>query len=59
MKVADRVGQVAKARGVPRARVALAWLLAKPMITAPIFGATKLHHLDDVARFDQRATLRR
>jgi aryl-alcohol dehydrogenase-like predicted oxidoreductase len=27
--------------------VALAWLLAKPVITAPIVGATKLHHLDD------------
>ena len=47
MKVADRVGTIAKARGVPRAQIALAWLLAKPMITAPIVGATKLHHLDD------------
>jgi 1-deoxyxylulose-5-phosphate synthase len=47
MKVADRVGEVAKARGIPRAQVALAWLLAKPMITAPIVGATKLNHLDD------------
>ena len=46
-KVADRVGEVAKARGIPRAQVALAWLLAKPMITAPIVGAIKLHHLDD------------
>jgi aryl-alcohol dehydrogenase-like predicted oxidoreductase len=46
-KVADRVGEVAKARGGPRAQIALAWLLAKPMITAPIVGATKLHHLDD------------
>jgi aryl-alcohol dehydrogenase-like predicted oxidoreductase len=46
-KVADRVGEVATARGVPRARIALAWLLAKPAITAPIVGATKLHHLDD------------
>jgi aryl-alcohol dehydrogenase-like predicted oxidoreductase len=46
-KVADRVGEVAKARGVPRARIALAWLLAKPVITAPIVGATKLSHLDD------------
>jgi 1-deoxyxylulose-5-phosphate synthase len=46
-KVADRVGAVAKERGVPRAQIALAWLLAKPMITAPIVGATKLHHLDD------------
>jgi 1-deoxyxylulose-5-phosphate synthase len=46
-KVVDRVAEVAKARGIPRARVALAWLLAKPVITAPIVGATKLHHLDD------------
>jgi aryl-alcohol dehydrogenase-like predicted oxidoreductase len=46
-KVADRVGEVAKARGVARAQIALAWLLAKPVITAPIVGATKLYHLDD------------
>jgi aryl-alcohol dehydrogenase-like predicted oxidoreductase len=46
-KVADRVGEVAKARGVPRAQIALAWLLAKPVITAPIVGATKLNQLDD------------
>ena len=46
-KVADRVAAVAAARGVSRAQVALAWLLAKPVITAPIVGATKLHHLDD------------
>ena len=45
--VVDRVGQVADARGVPRARVALAWLLAKPVVTAPIVGATQPHHLDD------------
>jgi aryl-alcohol dehydrogenase-like predicted oxidoreductase len=46
-KVADRVGEVAKARAVSRAQIALAWLLSKPVITAPIVGATKLHHLDD------------
>ena len=46
-KVADRVAEVARARGVSRAQIALAWLLAKPVITAPIVGATKLHHLDD------------
>ena len=46
-KVVDRVTQVAATRGIPRAQVALAWLLAKPVITAPIVGATKLHHLDD------------
>ena len=46
-KVIDRVAQVAAARGIPRAQVALAWLLAKPIVTAPIVGATKLEHLDD------------
>ncbi|MBO0738403.1 MAG: aldo/keto reductase [Alphaproteobacteria bacterium] len=46
-KVADRVAGVAAARGISRAQVALAWLLSKPVITAPIVGATKLHHLDD------------
>jgi len=46
-KIVDRVAQVAAARGIPRAQVALAWLLAKPVITAPIVGATKLRHLDD------------
>src|ERR1700726_4360011 len=46
-KVVDRVAEVATARGVPRAQVAIAWLLAKPVITAPIVGATKLHHLDE------------
>jgi aryl-alcohol dehydrogenase-like predicted oxidoreductase len=45
-KVIDHVDQLAKPRGVPRAHVALAWLLAKPTITAPIVGATKPHHLD-------------
>jgi 1-deoxyxylulose-5-phosphate synthase len=46
-KVVNRVAEVAAARGIPRAQVALAWLLSKPVITAPIVGATKLHHLDD------------
>src|ERR1700726_3673291 len=46
-KVVDRVAAIAAARGIPRAQVALAWLLAKPVITAPIVGATKLQHLDD------------
>ena len=45
--VAVRVAEIAAARGVSRAQVALAWLLAKPVITAPIVGATKLQHLDD------------
>ena len=46
-KVVDRVATVAAARDISRAQVALAWLLSKPAITAPIVGATKLRHLDD------------
>ena len=46
-RVVDRVAEVAAARGIARAQVALAWLLSKPVITAPIVGATKLHHLED------------
>jgi aryl-alcohol dehydrogenase-like predicted oxidoreductase len=38
---------VAGDRGVPAAQVALAWLLQKPGVTAPIVGATKLNHLTD------------
>jgi 1-deoxyxylulose-5-phosphate synthase len=45
--VMDRVGQFAERRGVSRAQVALAWMLGKPGITAPIVGATKPHHLPD------------
>ncbi len=46
-KVIDRLGEVAEKRGLPRAQLALAWLLAKPGVTAPIVGATKPHHLED------------
>src|SRR4030081_3312775 len=46
-KVVERVAAVALARGISRAQVALAWLLAKPVITAPIVGATRLHYLDE------------
>ena len=46
-KVVEAVARVAAARGVPRAQVALAWVLARPVVTAPIVGATKLQHLDD------------
>jgi aryl-alcohol dehydrogenase-like predicted oxidoreductase len=45
--VIDRLGEVAAARGVSAAQVALAWLLHKPGVTAPIVGATKLEHLED------------
>jgi aryl-alcohol dehydrogenase-like predicted oxidoreductase len=47
LKIAQRVNDVAEARGLPMAQVALAWMLSKPVITAPIIGATKPHHLDD------------
>jgi 1-deoxyxylulose-5-phosphate synthase len=46
-RVIDAVGAVAEARGASRAAVALAWLLSKPGITAPIIGASKPHHLKD------------
>jgi aryl-alcohol dehydrogenase-like predicted oxidoreductase len=46
-RVADRLAEVAERRGIPRAQIALAWLLSKPVITAPIVGATKPHHLED------------
>jgi 1-deoxyxylulose-5-phosphate synthase len=45
--IVEEVARIAAARAVPRAQVALAWLLAKPVITAPIIGATKPHHLAD------------
>jgi 1-deoxyxylulose-5-phosphate synthase len=45
--VVDRVVEAAGERGVPPAQVALAWLLHKPGVTAPIVGATKLEHLED------------
>jgi len=45
--VVERVAEVARTRGLPRAQVALAWLLQKPVVTAPIIGASKPHHLDD------------
>jgi 1-deoxyxylulose-5-phosphate synthase len=48
-KVVDRVSKVSEQRGVSRAQVALAWMLSKPGISAPIVGATKTHHLSDAA----------
>jgi 1-deoxyxylulose-5-phosphate synthase len=45
--VVDKVAEVATRRGVPRAQVALAWLLAQPAVTAPIVGVTKPQHLAD------------
>src|SRR4051812_11721138 len=46
-QVVEAVTAVAAARGVPRAQIALAWVLAQPVVTAPIVGATKLAQLDD------------
>jgi aryl-alcohol dehydrogenase (NADP+) len=45
--VVDRVGEIAKQRGVPHAQVALAWILHQPGVTAPIIGASKSKHIDD------------
>ena len=45
--IVERVAEIAGQRGVSRAQVALAWVLAKPVVTAPIVGVTKEHHLDD------------
>ena len=45
--VVDLVNDIAKARGVPPAQVAMAWVLRQPAIASPIVGATKPHHLED------------
>jgi aryl-alcohol dehydrogenase-like predicted oxidoreductase len=52
-EVVDRVVEVASARGVAPAQVALAWLLHRPGVTAPIVGATKDQHLDDALAAEQ------
>lgn len=48
-QVVEAVAQVAAARGVPRAQVALAWVAQQAGVTAPIIGASKPQHLDDAA----------
>jgi 1-deoxyxylulose-5-phosphate synthase len=56
-KVHAALTEVAARRGVPLAQVALAWVLQKPVVTAPIVGATKMQHLDDaVAALSLRLT---
>ena len=53
LEVADRVIETARQRGLPPARIALAWLLSRPGVTAPIVGASRMEHLDDaVASLD-------
>ena len=55
--VVEAVAAVAGARGVPMAQVALAWVMSRSVVTAPIVGATKAQHLTDaVAAFDLRLT---
>ena len=46
-RVVDRLEEISKARGIPPAQIALAWLLHKPGLAAPIVGASKPGHLDD------------
>ena len=46
-QVAGVVAEIAEERGVPRAQVALAWVLSRPAVTAPVIGATKPRHLED------------
>ncbi|WP_411344764.1 aldo/keto reductase [Paenibacillus sp. WLX1005] len=48
-QIVERVAEIANERGVPRAQIALAWVIQKNPVTAPIIGATKLHHLEDAA----------
>ena len=56
-EVVEAVASVAKQRSVPMAQVALAWVLAKPAVTAPIVGASKAGHLDDaIAALDINLT---
>ncbi len=51
--VVDRVTEVAQARGVPQAQVALAWVLHKKGVTAPIVGSTKVGHIEDALAAEQ------
>jgi 1-deoxyxylulose-5-phosphate synthase len=55
--VVDRVTEIAKKRGVTNAQVALAWVLAKPGVSSPIIGASKMSHLDQaIAALDVKLT---
>jgi 1-deoxyxylulose-5-phosphate synthase len=55
--IVDAVQKIAEARGIPMAQVALAWVLKNPVVTAPIVGPTKPHHLSDaVAALDVHLT---
>ena len=55
--IVERVGELARERNIPRAQIALAWVLSKPFVTSPIIGATKDHHIDDaVAALEVKLT---
>ncbi|MBI6160806.1 aldo/keto reductase [Serratia liquefaciens] len=55
--IAERVASIAQERGVSRAQIALAWLLSKPVVSAPIIGASRNEHLEDaVAAVDLELT---
>ncbi|MDQ0496899.1 aldo/keto reductase [Paenibacillus brasilensis] len=49
-KVVEIVGEIATEHNVPPAQIALAWVMQKSAVTAPIIGVTKLHHLDDAVK---------
>jgi 1-deoxyxylulose-5-phosphate synthase len=54
----ERVSELAESCGIPMAQVALAWMLSKPVVSAPIIGATKPHHLEDaIAAISVQLTL--
>ncbi|GAA4605870.1 aldo/keto reductase [Actinoallomurus liliacearum] len=56
-EIVEAVTEIAEARGVPRAQVALAWVLSKPFVTAPIVGMGRDRHLDDaLAALELRLT---
>jgi aryl-alcohol dehydrogenase-like predicted oxidoreductase len=56
-EIVEQVARVAEQRGVPKAQIALAWMLSKAYVTSPIIGASKPHHLDDaVAALDVQLT---
>jgi aryl-alcohol dehydrogenase-like predicted oxidoreductase len=46
-RVVERVAEISEKHGAPRVHIALAWLLQKDPVTAPIIGATKISHLED------------
>ncbi len=55
--IAEHANQVAKARSVSGSQIALAWVLSKPYVTAPIIGASKMNHLDEaIAALDIKLT---